>query len=560
MKSQFTILFFLIFAWNYTFAQEGNEKPKGDLSTPYDALYCFTYYLDVDHYDLKKATLPFYKSGADAQELTLQLKQILDGKSLKIRLSMVPEDAEYIDSVSKKNVYIPFPKDFPEIYIERNKTTQKWQFSRETEREIPVLHKKVYPLGSHLLLGLLPQMGQDIFLGLALWQYLALLILIVLGFLLNFIAYRFFRFLINMAANSRFGKDHFDKAVVKRIAHILSYLLLVYAIYTFVPVVQLPSGFGFYLLQVLRLVTTLLVVLLALRTVSLFRSYLEYLTSQTATTVDEQLLPIAIRVVNVVVIGIGFMNTLSILSFNVTALVAGLSIGGLAIALAAQETVKNLIGSVMIYADRPFKIGDYVSVGSVAGTVVDIGFRSTRIRTPDTSIISVPNGNMMNETINNLGIREKRRMNINIGVTYHTPPDLLETYIKGLREMVIFHPKIDSELFYVHLHDLNASSIDILFIVYFLTNNRAEELRYKEEIIFAILRLAESLGVQIAYPSTSVYIETMPEKKPLVPDYKEELSVAEQQLQQYLAQYREKVEREHAPTIEEPPLEEQGNL
>ena len=428
----------------------------------------------------------------------------------------------------------------PEVYLERNKLTKKWHFSHETEREIPKIHKKVYPFGSDLLLNLLPKMGHQRFLGLALWQYLAMLILGVICVVLYLIMSRLFQLIVRLIASSRLKKELFDKEIVKRIARILSYLLILSVIFTFIPVLQLPIGLGATVLLLLRLGTTVMVVMLALRMVAFARAYLEEMTKATASTADEHLLPIIIRIVNVVIIGAGFINILSTFHVNVTALVAGLSLGGLAIALAAQETVKNLIGSMMIYADRPFKIGDMVTVGTTTGTIVDIGFRSTRIKTPDTSIISVPNGTLMNETINNLGERKMRRFNTAIGVTYHTPPALIEAFVKGLRELILIHPNTIKDTYYVHLNNLNASSIDILFITYFDTTEWAMELKYKEELIFAILRLAATLGVQIAFPSTSVYLETMPEKKGLVPDYKDAVQRAEERLAAYLESFKAK--------------------
>lgn len=520
---------------------DDEEKPDADLSTPYDAMYTHLYYLQRGaHYKPNMAARPFYKTGADAEELAIKLKQILDGKGLQVALSLVPEDPNYRDTTTKKSVYIPFPEKFPQIYLDRNKITKKWRFSRETERAIPEIHKQVYPFGSDQLLNLLPEVGQQRFLGLALWQYVGILILGTIAFLLYFISSRIFGFIIRVIANSRLGKDLFDKKIVRKIAGILSSLFVVYLLYVFTPILQFPINFAFYLLLILKLSTTVLVVLLALRTVSFFRSYLEMLTSRTATTTDEHLLPIIIRIVNVVIVGAGIIHALSVFDVNVTALVAGLSLGGLAVALAAQETLRNLLGSMMLYADRPFQIGDFVDVGGVTGTVVDIGFRSTRIRTPDTSIVSVPNGNLMNETINNLGERELRRFSTTVGVAYHTPSNLIEAFIKGLREMALNHPNTSNQDYYIHLNNMGASSLDVMFIVYFKTDDWAVELAWKEEIIFSILRLAEVLGVQIAFPSTSVYLESMPERKALIPEYKDELIEAEERLQAFMRDFKDK--------------------
>jgi len=530
------ILLLPVLAWG----QEGDpsEKPAANLLTPYDAIYTHLYYLQAEHYDASMAARPFYKRGEAGQDLALKLKQIWDGKGLRVSLSRIPEDPMYKDSVGQKNVYIPYPQELPEVYLERNKISGKWHYSRETERAIPQLHKEVYPFGSDLLLGLLPQLGQQRFMGLASWQYLGMLILIALSFILHAFISRLFRWTIHFLANSRLGKGHFDEKQVIRMAKVLSYLLMLYIVYTFVPVLQLPIGLSFYLLLLLKLTNTVLVAVLAMRSLAFFRSYLEWLTSQTKTTTDEYLLPIFIRIVNALIVAAAFIHALSVCGVNVTALLAGLSLGGLAVALAAQEALRNLLGSMMIYADRPFQIGDFVSVGSVTGTVTDIGFRSTRIKTMDTSVISVPNGNLMNETINNLGEREMRRFNTTIGLAYHTPPALIETFIQGLRRLHEVHPHTDKENVYIHLNNMGASSLDVLFMIYFKTNDWAQELAWKEELIFAILRLAEALGVQIAFPSTSVYVETMPGQGTVVPSYEEELKAAQARLDKFISKMK----------------------
>lgn len=524
-------LFSIVFLTN---AQDNERKPKEDLSTPYDAILTFTFYLDADHYNLKKASKVFQTKGEEARDFTVRLKQILDGKGQKFKMSSVPEDAQFLDSVNKKNVYVPFPEQYPEIYLERNKDNGKWQFSRETERQIPDLHRKVFPFGSHHLLRILPKLGSDKFLGLAFWQYFTILLFFLAGTLIHQISSRLFSFIISILANSRFGKNHFDNATVDKIGIALSYLLVCLMVFIFFPVLQLPPGFGYVVLILLRLTNTVLVVLLTLRIIHLFRSYLSYLALKSKNPTDENLIPIVIRIVNIIVIVAGVFHALSIFNVNVTALIAGLSIGGLAIALAAQETVKNLIGSMMIYADRPFKIGDLITVGSVTGVIEDIGFRSTRIRTLDTSLVSVPNGNLMNETINNLGERKNRRFNTNITVAYHTPPELLEKFVSGLREIALTHPEIEKEDMFIHLNNLNSSSMDIIFHVYFKTNEWGKELQWREEVIMLILHLAKELGVNFAYPSTSLYIESMPDKKSNIPEYKDKIEQSDKKLSSFV--------------------------
>ena len=195
------------------------------------------------------------------------------------------------------------------------------------------------------------------------------------------------------------------------------------------------------------------------------------------------------------------------MNVNVTALIAGVSIGGLALALAAQDTVKNLIASALIFVDKPFQIGDYVIAGGQEGTIVEVGFRSTRIQQVDTSIITIPNGTIANMPITNLGVRQSRLFNIMIGVTYDTPPEKIEAYIGQLKELVLNHPRTKNEPFYVHLREMAGSSINIMFRCYIDTTAFPEELQIKEEIYLEIIRIAQQLGVNFAFPSQSIYIE-----------------------------------------------------
>jgi len=533
MIKSIAVLLLSLFSINFAAAQVDESKPLGNLLTPYDAIFTYSYYLQPEHFNLNRASNVFYKRGKEGRDLALKLKQILDGKGLKFRLSQAPEDANFIDSISKKHVYTPFEKELPEIYLERNKESGKWHFSHESEREIAIIYKKVFPFGTHLLLNQLPKLGQQPILGLAMWQYVTMIILAATGFLIYFITSRFFTFIISLIANSNLGKDRFDKKMVKRLGRILSYLLVSYMVFVIVPVLQLPTALVYYILLALRLARTILFVFLALRIVNLVRSYMLFVTDQTPNPTDEHMVPIISRIIKVLIVSAGFVQILSIFYVNVTALIAGLSIGGLAIALAAQETVRNLFGSMMIYADKPFKIGDIITVGAFTGTIEDIGFRSTRIRTFDTSLISIPNGNLMNETINNLGLRKQRRYNTALNIAYHTPPLLIENFVDGLREIAMNHPEVDKNDIYIHLNNLGPSSIDIIFVIFFNTNDWALELKWKEEVIKSILELAASLGVQFAYPTSSLFIETMPERKSNITDYKEQLVKSNQKLEQF---------------------------
>lgn len=557
MISRFLFFLSLILLPLLVFGQdEEHDKPTGDLSSPREAAYQHTYYQKLANKSDKKKKSYLNKSAKalvrwnerireEDRDLSIKLQQIYDGKGLEIREGLIPDNPDYIDSTSGNPVYVPFPKELPGVYLVRPKLKNRkaranyWKYSNETVAKIPEIHKGVYPLGSHYLLDILPK-GERKFLGLEAWQYLAVLILFLLGFLVHLLFWRLINFILELFANSRLGREHFDSAIISKLSRLSSFLVVTYLFFVLVPVLRLPPSLSYYLLGSLRIFNTVLMVFLLLNCVDLARSYFERIVANTETDSDDQLLPIIIRTMKTVVVIGGILHALSIFGVDVTALVAGLSIGGLAIALAAQETVKNLIGSVMIFADKPFKLGDYIKSSDFEGTVEDIGFRSTRIRTLDTSLVTVPNGSIVDMVVDNYGELHARRFNTTIGVTYYTPPHLIEKFLEGLRELNAIHPRTNTNMSVINLSNMGGSSLDILFIVFFRTVDFMEYIQLREEMILAILKLAESMNIHIAFPSSSVYIETMPEKKGSIPDYDQvALDASNQKMQAYLEQFKQ---------------------
>jgi MscS family membrane protein len=489
-------------------AQLPYEKPKEDFASPYNSLVYYQYYMSPDHYQGQKFSRLFPKNTNNSSELALQLKQILDGRGLQIQLAELPTDSFFVDSLARKNIYVLFPNVYKDIYLELDKETQRWRFSSETVKAIPKLHKKVYPLGTDLLIQILPSFGDDKVLGLHVWQYLGIIIVAMFSYFLIWAISRLFRWIILLAAENKFGKDLFDKDIVLRISKVNSYLCVLYLLYILIPALQLPIELNYYVIVILRISTTALIVLLFSRSVDLVKAYYLNIKSKDENyrgLLSDNLVPIASRTVKVLIYLIGFFHVLSILSINVTALIAGLSIGGLAIALAAQETIKNLIGSAMIFADKPFKIGDYINNGSdIEGTVEDIGFRSTRIRNMDTSVVSVPNGKLIDMVVTNLGERQMRRFHTYINIAFATPTKSLKVYVDSLQQMVKLHPHTHKEELYVYVNRVEGYSLSIRFMIYFITDEWKEELKFRQDIILGITQLAEHLNIQIVPPATNV--------------------------------------------------------
>ena len=183
-----------------------------------------------------------------------------------------------------------------------------------------------------------------------------------------------------------------------------------------------------------------------------------------------------------------------------------LSIGTAVLAFAFKDSLENVFGTFTVLLDKPFQLGDWITVESVDGTVESVGFRSTRVRTFYNSIITVPNRQFISAQIDNWGARRYRRIRQTLGLQYDTPPEKIEAFCEGVRELIRLHPYTRKDYYHVYLNSFGASSLDVLLYCFVETPDWAMELRERHRLMADILRLAEKLGVAFAFPSTSVYM------------------------------------------------------
>jgi len=191
--------------------------------------------------------------------------------------------------------------------------------------------------------------------------------------------------------------------------------------------------------------------------------------------------------------------------YDVSGFIAGLGLGGLAFALAAQDAAKNIFGGIVILLDKPFAVGDWILTPSVEGTVEEMTFRSTKVRTFANALVTVPNAVVANEAITNWTRMQKRRVSFHLGVTYTTPRDKMQTCVKRIQELLENHPEVHPDTIFVRFDQFNDSSLDIF--IYYFTNTTVwgEFMAVKEEINFKIMEILEDEGVSVAFPSRSIY-------------------------------------------------------
>jgi MscS family membrane protein len=226
---------------------------------------------------------------------------------------------------------------------------------------------------------------------------------------------------------------------------------------------------------------------------------------RTESRFDDMLVPLLRRTLKIVVIVVGFVFVVSKMTGDVWHVLAGLSIGSLAIGFAAKDSIENLFGTFTVLMDGPFKIGDAVRVGDIEGAVEAVGFRSTRIRTGEDSLITVPNSRFISSHVDNLGQRRSRRIQMVFGLTYDTPPEKIEAFCEGIRELIRVHPHTAHLNYHVWLSNFGSSTLDVEMTCVVALADHATFLRERHRLFLDVMRLAKRLDVAFAFPTQTVW-------------------------------------------------------
>ena len=246
----------------------------------------------------------------------------------------------------------------------------------------------------------------------------------------------------------------------------------------------------------------------ALKIVDYISLHFEKVAANTKNKFDDVLVPMIKKTSKVLVVAFGALLVAHSLTFDIASILAGLGIGGVAVALAAKDTISNLFGSVTVIIDRPFQIGDYVSLEkNLEGTVEQVGFRSTRIRTPYNSLVTLPNSVLANMAIDNYGMRRARRYKTFLQLEYSTPLTKIEEFCDRLRYLIQINSTVQKDNAVVSVYEMNTSSIDILLVVFFQTADGTVELSERHNFILEVLKLAEELKINFAYPTQTLHLE-----------------------------------------------------
>ncbi len=325
---------------------------------------------------------------------------------------------------------------------------------------------------------------------------------------LGAIIYNFFR---------RYTKENRVKQFNALIFRPASWLIILFAASLSFQILIFPSAwvatiFNYPLKTCLsKLLVTIIAIVFTwvlLRVIDFITILLRDRALHTESKMDDQLIPFIKDILKIIValISAGFILG-GILNFNIAGILTGLGIGGLALALAAQDTLSNLFGSLTIFLDRPFTVGDIVKVGDVTGKVEKVGFRSTRLRTTDKTFVTIPNKKMTDSSVDNLTLRTYRRVNMVIGLSYETSTLQLRNIIGDIQKYFDGREEMNEDNF-VRFDSFGESAINLMVEYYVPQTEYLVFMKIKEEINFYILETIQSNGSKIAHP-----IRIMQEKK-----------------------------------------------
>jgi MscS family membrane protein len=221
---------------------------------------------------------------------------------------------------------------------------------------------------------------------------------------------------------------------------------------------------------------------------------------------SRSLVPLGARVAKAMVAAVAAVALLSLLGYPVASLLAGLGLGGLAVALAAQKTVENLFGAFSLGVDQPFREGDFVKIEDFVGTVETIGLRSTRIRTLDRTLVTLPNGRRADMRLESYAVRDRLRLAAVIGLVYETTAGQMREVLEGLERVLRAHPKIWPDAVVVRFSELAASSLNIEVMAWFRTTDWSEFQLIRQDVLLQFMEVVERAGTSFAFPTQTVHV------------------------------------------------------
>jgi MscS family membrane protein len=454
---------------------------------------------------LDTSELPELVREEGAQDIAVKLYAILTYKD--ITAAKVPS------SIAVNAIQIGDVGDHS-IYLEQS--GPNWRFSKATVKDVPDMfrdiehnlsRKEMRKLGGSTaawmtIRSYVPEALKHTTLLIEDWHWIAAFITLLIAIALHYIVVFFTRSVLNRMIPARFAAQ--PAATIAYVRKPIFVIVFTTAVQLLLSTFDLQIDVYTFAITWISTIRIIALMILAIRLIHLFSDRVNRLAAGTISPADEILYPLLEKASWLCVIVIGAVQILWIHGVNVSGLAAGLGLGGLAFALAAKDTVENIFGAVAILIDQPFRVGDNISMGGLSGTVEHIGLRSTRLRTPENSLVSLPNSKIIASHVDNLGARSAVRVKFVLNLPFSTPPATIEALCAGIRTVVSSHPLCVRDSAVVNFNEFNATTLGVLVQFHLALNSWVEEQQRREEIFLAVLRLVNELGVQLAVPTQEV--------------------------------------------------------
>lgn len=487
---------------------------EADCSTPRRALLTWLANLQPGEEHPRQAARCFdwgavqYQQHARQEEASARLKHILDARGLYVQMEEVPDEEDPADTTR----VTPFPDDLPGFYLVRKESS--WVVSAETIRNVHSWHDETFAFDVESLVTEGPSWLRDRVLGVAWWQIVALLLLLLVSILLRYVVSWFVQ---TQGTKVLTKLVKLDPRLLQRaalpIGTVAMTILLMYGL----PTLRLAVDANRIIIFGLRIAAAVSGVLIVYRLVDVGSDIFARRAEETETKLDDQLVPLVRKSMKVVTVVLGIIFVLQNMEVDVGSLIAGVSLGGLAFTLAARDTVANFFGSVSIFADQPFQVGDWVVMQDVEGVVEEVGMRSTRVRTFYRSLVSIPNSKVADGVIDNYGSRDARRTFLKLGLLYDTSPEQIEAFCDGVRAILANNPAVQKNSYQIYFTGFGDSALEVMLFFFFEVDTWVEELRNRHLVFLEILRFAKEIDVEFAFPTQTLHLATRAKETPVAP-------------------------------------------
>jgi MscS family membrane protein len=490
-------------------AEVTQEPPKDTLGryTPRGAVLAFLTAARKGNDQIAALYLNTPLRGTDAEELARQLAIVLN-RRLPARLNEISDKPEgsVPDPLNPDEDLIgtiPTSKGDLDIVLERvdrGKAGKVWLFSRKTIISIPDVFQE---LSTPAVEKFLPEyLVNSRFAAIPLFEWLAVFVGMPLLYFLTGLLNRLIGLIVGAFSRRLLRNSNLQNP--RLLPPPIRLLLLALSIHWLLSRVGLPLlARQFWSTTVLIITTTALMWLLIL-----FNGWGEryLLRRRPRMSGSASVLRLIRRVIDGVVLFAGLLFILHHFGINPTAALAGLGVGGIAVALAAQKTLENVLAGISLIADEAVRVGDTLKVGDVVGTVEELGLRSTRIRTLDRTVVCVPNGQIANMSLETISARDKFWFHPLVGLRYETTPGQLRSIVTEIRKLLAGHSSLDPSSVRVNFLRLNAFSLDVDIFAYVFAHDWNDFLHIQEGLLFNIMDIVQQAGAEIAFPSQTMYL------------------------------------------------------